>query len=305
MNGADEIAVIIPTLATAERAPYLLRAIESVTSQTGVRAIPLVVANGPDVDPQLLSLLARRSDVILHRLEPASLPGAFQTGCRLVATSTFSELDDDDCLLPGALALRLERIRCADRPDAVVTDGIVRGHAGDRLNISDVEAVRRDPLHELVRSNWMLPGSMLFRTETITPDVLDGMPEYLEWTFLGLVLASRFRIAFLEQPTVVHHTGLDFSIDQSAECHIGRPTSLRQLLALPLPREIREVFRDRIGDACHGASDHYCREGRWLDAWRWHLRSLFGRRGWRYLPYTRHLLALPLHSARRAADERP
>jgi hypothetical protein len=292
MNGGEQIAVIIPTLATRERAPYLLAAIESVTSQAGVRAVPLVVANGPNADPDLRSLLARRRDLSLHVLDEPSLPAAIRAGRRLVATRFFSELDDDDLLLPGALAVRHARMARGDHPDVVVSNGIRRGWGIEELHITDIEDTERDPLRALLERNWLLPGSALFRSEAITPDVFAGMPKYLEWTFLGLALALRFRIAFLGEPTVVHHTDLPFSMDRSIECRIGRPAALGQLLSLPLPRDVSETIRGRIGEACHEVSDVSLRERRWLDAWRWHLRSLFHRRGWRYLAYTRHLLPL-------------
>jgi hypothetical protein len=57
-----------------------------------------------------------------------------------------------------------------------------------------------------------------------------------------------------------------------------------------LPGDVRETIRGRIGEACHDVSDVCLRERRWFDAWRWHLRSLCQRRGWRYLAYTRYLL---------------
>ena len=303
MTASEEVAVIIPTLATAERAPYLLRAIESVTTQAGVRGVPLVVANGPGADPGLLAGLAQRLDVILHRQAPASLPAAIQTGRRLVTTRCFGGLDDDDLLLPGALAERLMRLDAGDRPDAVVSNGILRDRAGDRIAIADVERVRRDPLRALLECNWMLPGGALFRTESITPDVLSAMPKHLESTFLGLVLASRFRIAFLADPTVVHHTDLPFSIDRSPECRIGRPGALRSLLSLPLPNDVRQTLRERIGATCHEVSEYHWREGRWLAAWRWHLRSLAAPRGLRYVGYTRHLLLAPARASNRAVNE--
>jgi hypothetical protein len=225
----------------------------------------------------------------------ASQPAAIEAGRRLVTTRLFAELDDDDLLLPSALALRRARIDCDDRPDVVVTNGILRGAGEDRPHLGDIARVQRDPLRALLESNWLLPGSALFRSEAITADVLTGMPKYFEWTFLGLVIASRFRVVFLDEPTVVHHTDLPFSVDRSAAARIGRPAALRRLLALPLPPDVQETIRGRVVDACHAASDACRRERRWWDAWRWHLRSLSQRRGWRYLGYTRHLLARPAH----------
>ncbi len=46
----------------------MLKAIAAVLSQEGVRAVPLLIVNGPHVDAELLRQLARRKDLRCVRI---------------------------------------------------------------------------------------------------------------------------------------------------------------------------------------------------------------------------------------------
>ena len=74
------ISIIIPTLATTERGDFLFRALDSVLSQQEVRAIPLVIVNGPDHDPEILRRLTRRTDIITAYIKEDSMPAAIRAG---------------------------------------------------------------------------------------------------------------------------------------------------------------------------------------------------------------------------------
>lgn len=139
----------MPTLARPQRADTLRAAIASVVSQAGVRAVPLVVVNGDQFDPSLVEELSRRADLRVARVGPADLPGALRAGRDLVDARWFCELDDDDLLLPGTLAERLALIDGHPKFDVVVSNGIVRGHAGDHLLLDGVDRLAADPLSAL------------------------------------------------------------------------------------------------------------------------------------------------------------
>jgi glycosyltransferase involved in cell wall biosynthesis len=292
MHAQPAVSVVVPTLATKERAPFLLRAIASVLAQSHVRATPIVVANGPTVDADLLAHLRRRRDIRLVRLGPADLSGALAAGREAIDTSSFSELDDDDLLLPDALATRVDALFGDAVPDVVVSEGIIRSAHGDRRCIGDIAAVRLDPLRSLMRRSWLLPGATLFRTEHFPASLFATLPRYLERTYLAAVLATRFKVCFVETPTVMHFVGNPFSMDASHDCCIGRAGAIRRLLELPLTQEVRRIVRDKICAAEHHASVLHLGERRYRAAWVAHLRSLATRRGGRYLGYTRHLLRL-------------
>src|SRR5579872_6062190 len=133
----DAISVIMPTTALTARGKSLLRAIDGVLSQEGVTAIPVVVVNGRNRDPQLVKEIEKRAGVKLVLQEEGDLPKALRVGRAAVETPWFAELDDDDELLPGGLAARLQVLR--ERPEcgAVVSNGYLRSSLGDELNIAD------------------------------------------------------------------------------------------------------------------------------------------------------------------------
>ena len=58
------------------------------------------------------------------------------------------------------------------------------------------------------------------------------------------------------------------------------------------PKEIFLELSSRDVDAATDllASVHERNAGAWRAAWRWHAASLLQPSGWRYLPYTRHLM---------------
>jgi hypothetical protein len=138
---------------------------------------------------------------------------------------------------------------------------------------------------------WLAPGAGLFRTESVGPELLEGMPPFLEWTYLALRLAAERRVAFLDEATFVHHPGRRDSLWRSADCTRALPAALDRLLARELPAPLRRAFAVRRVHALHAASDEALGRGALGPAWAAHLRSLGGPGGWRYLPYTGRLLA--------------
>jgi len=292
MTSAATVDVLIATLASAERAPYLLRALASLRRQGAVHARPIVVINGGRADPALVRELEGDAGItLLHSAEP-SLPRALAAGRRLVRTEFFAQLDDDDELLPGALELRLHRMAHPDRPDAVITNGVIRNAGREWFSIPDAAAVARDPLSAMIDRNWLLPGSALFRAAAIGEDVFAGTPPYLEWTYIGLLLASRYRIALLPTPTVVHYEGHAFSMDRSRDCALGRPLAFAAMLQLDLPTAVKRRLRAKRGGAWHTASEVARLAADHRAAWAAHLHSLVAPGGWRYAIYTRYLLGL-------------
>ena len=286
MAPTQTISVIMPTCARRERAELLRRAIDSVLAQAGVRAVPLVVINGPHRDEALVRALRADRRLRVLTLDEADLPAAFCAGRRMVDTEWFTELDDDDILLPEALATRLRAMQESPGIDVVVTRGWKRGTGGDEPNVDDMQAIERDPLRAMLRRNWLLPGSWLCRTDAASAQFFEGMPRFLECTYLGLRFAAECRIRFLAEPTVVYHTHSPAAESSSRGYQLGHAGALRRLLELDLPPDVRAALRTRVRRACHANARVYLREGGVTDAWSWHLQSLRERGGWRYLRYT-------------------
>ncbi len=284
------VSVVMPTEARAERAELLMQAIASVCSQQGVRAIPIVVVNGPAADPALLADLARSRDVQLVRLEAPNLPAALRAGRDRVQSPYFAELDDDDELLPGALATRVGAMEARPDVDVVVTRGYVDHQGRRELSVRDLERLQADPLRSLLDHHWLAPCAGLFRTATIGPEYFADVPPYLEWTYLGLRFALERRILFLNHPTWVYRADTPRSLSKRPGYVLQQSASLDRLLALPLPKDVRHAFARRRGIALHAAAGLELHAGRPWAAWRWHLRSLAAPGGWRYALYTRRLV---------------
>lgn len=291
MSSADRaVTVILPSRGQPGRLDSLRRAIESIASQHDVCAIPLVVLNGPHVSPGVEAALRADGRVrVLTRREPG-LPGAYVAGREAVETPWFATLDDDDLLLPGALARRVEELE--RRPDhaVVVTNGYRRDGVRDVLNVEPPLDVAADPLRALLRRNWLLPGSWLCRSALVTPSLFAGMPPYLECTFLAVRFASRLGMVWIDEPTVVYHVGAPLAVTGSREYVVGQMDGLRAILALPLPDDVRHAWRRRVAAAYHAAADYDWRAGSLRSAWRWHLASLCEPGGWRHVTFTRHLI---------------
>lgn len=272
----------------------LWRAVDSVREQSGVRALALVVLNGAQRAPEVEGALARaheRGDgVRLIVREDADLPAAHRAGRHAVETPWFGALDDDDLLLPGALARRVEALEGSPDSDVVVTNGMVRRGDIDALHVPPEDAVAADPLRALQRRNWLLPGSWLARRDRVAPLVFDDMPRYRECTYLALRFAIEHRMLWLQEPTVCYNVGSPHAESRSHGYMMEQVAALRRILALPLPGPMRRRVHREITAAFHDMADFHWSAGALELAWRIHLRSLRAWGGLRYLPFTRHLL---------------
>lgn len=285
-----EVSVIVPTLALRERAALLWRAIDSIATQVGVRALPLVVVNGPRADEALLQRLERRSDLRLLRLPEADLPSALRAGCHAVETPWLAELDDDDELLPQALAARVDALRRNPQAVAAISNGILRNNGRQTPLFQSFHAVRSDPLAALCRANWLSPGGLMMRADATTATLFEGMPRCLEWTYIAIRLAQRGPLLFLDEPGFIYSADTPYALSRAHDYPFGVPEALTRILALPLPDAVRRCFEERLAGACNGAMLAALQARQTGAAWRWHLRTLRLRRGWRYLPATRRLL---------------
>jgi len=284
------VTVILPTKATSSRVECLQRAIRSVESQQNVQVQLIVIANGPQCDRGLLDALARRPDLRLIHTEEAGFAAALRAGRDLVDTPFFAELDDDDELLPKALATRLYRMHSDPTVDVVVTNGFRRGEGPERVGIRDMAACQTNPLRRLMEDMWLVPCAALFRADTVTPDFFAAIPRAMEWTYLGTLLALKRKIVFLDVPTFIYNRDTTDSLSKSKPYVLNTPQAIQKLMQLDMPAELRALVRKKHVQSLHEASHRELEDGNLSEAWKWHLRTLTHPYGWRYLPYTRHLV---------------
>jgi glycosyltransferase involved in cell wall biosynthesis len=285
----SDVSIIMPTMAGRARATSLVRAIDTVVSQCGVRAVPLVVVNGSSAAPEVLEHLRGRADIRLATLDEASLPRALHAGRAMVDTPSFAVLDDDDELLPGALQTRLEALD-ETGADVVVTSGFLDGFGRRELNISDFRTIEADPLRALLVQHWLPPCAGLFRTSTVAREFFEAIPRYREWTYLALRFALTLKIRFAGRATFVYRTDTPDSLSKSRAYCLAGPPAIARMLEVKLPADIRAALRVRLAGDLHSAASWELDDGNLRAAWAWHLRSLTPPSGWRYLPFTGNLL---------------
>jgi len=290
LHDSDRVSVIVPTEAHVSRAASLVRAIDSILTQRNVQATPIVVVNGLRRDPQIVLHLMNRRGIRMLYLPEGSLPTALRVGRALVDTPCFSVLDDDDELLPDALYLRVRALNEDKRAGAIVTNGFVDVGGSRTLNIDEFTGFEANPLAAFVRRHWLPPCAGLFRTEAVGPGFFERIPAYLEWTYLAVCIALHCRIRFVPRPTFVYHADTPRSLSKSRSYILAQPAGLLRVLELDLPADIRAHFETRLTKAHHEISVMELGEGRRREAWRWHVKSLVGRRGWQHALYTRRLI---------------
>ena len=289
MLGRPAIAVIIATSCEAKREAAIWRAIDSALTQGDVTVELIVVVNGARFDRSLLDRLRSHPRLAVHYREEGSYPAAVAHGRTLVATEFFAYLDDDDEYLPGALRTRAAPMLEDPAIDFVATTGYLNSGAGDVIAYRPRANLEQEALKELLRANWMQPCGHLFRSSSVTLDYFDAKTKYYEWTLLAFKLAMTRRLRFLDVPTYRKHDSPE-SLYKSPAVTEGAVAASELMMALDTSHQVRGRLIELRAGALHATSDSYRLSGDYWRAWRFHLRSLRHRAGWKHLAYTRYLL---------------
>jgi glycosyltransferase involved in cell wall biosynthesis len=285
------IDVIIPTICDQQRGPLLMRAIEHVVSQEGVAARPIVVVNGSRVDAAAFAQLQVRSDIHLIRIEQGSLFLARRTGFETVRTEFFAIHDDDDFLLPGALARRLKAFRDEPKVDWVTANGIFVRDGRESPFIASMDAVRRDPYGTLLDYCWLCSAGNLFRTAAMPRDLFDAVHS-MDITYIALRLLSDGKMPALVDVPTFKYFYYPTSLSKQDHYNLAAAASIRTMMALPVPGWVRRGLASKYRRAMHDMAAHAWKRGAMGEAWAAHLRSLAGLpEFFHYAAFTRKLLS--------------
>lgn len=294
----ESIEVIIPTLCDSKRGPLLLRAIESVVSQEGVTATPVVVVNGARFDPATVTLLKARTDIRLIQIPEPSLFLARRIAFESVRSAYFAMLDDDDIFLPGALAKRLAALQADPAADWVVSNGVYVWPDREVPYIHDIAAARADPFGTLLEYCWLCSGGNLFRTAAVSADIFDAVRS-MDLTYIAFrLLAEGKKVVFLDDLTFRYFYYPDSTSKQSFY-NLPEADAIRIMMDLPVPGWVRRGLARKYRRAMHDMATYHLRRGATGAAWMAHLRSMAGLPElFHYAAFTRKLLfgVPPTHS---------
>ncbi|HEV8502009.1 MAG TPA: glycosyltransferase family A protein [Casimicrobiaceae bacterium] len=303
---AAGVSIVIATACESVRATAIERAIASVSGQGYPDLDLIVVANGDRIDAEVLDRLAHDSRLRLFTLEEGNVSAARQFGLAQAQGGYFGFLDDDDELLPGAVAQRVELMRHHPEADFVVTNGFVQN--GSDVPLVDAALAARindDPAGSALATNYFASAAALFRSARIEPDIFGFRYMYFEWTYLLFSLLARGkRLRYADCVTYRMFANSARSASASEAYVLAYPDFLVELRALPLDKHIDAALVRKHQAALHAASNMHLARDRLGAAWGRHAQSLAGG-GWRYLAHTRHLVRASLGRLARVVGGRP
>lgn len=282
------ISVIIPTTCEQKRRAQLLRAIDSIKQQQDVKATILLIVNGQRYEKALLEEMRQRADLNFHYLELGSLPNAIAHGRSLVETPYFCFLDDDDVLLENSLRVRLEVLEQDPGLDVAVTNGFNTSTTHQVIRVKNSSRINDDLLGSLVSGNWLASCGGLFRTDTIPKSYFENLIKYYEWTLIAFRCAMERKVRFIDTPTYSINDTPE-SLSKSSEFVLSDEKIIRLMLDHDIPANVRLALRKKLSGTLHSMSDHLRMKGHYLQAWKYHLKSMCYPGGLAYLTYTRRL----------------
>ena len=109
------------------------------------------------------------------------------------------------------------------------------------------------------------------------------MPRYRECSYLAIKFATAYRVAFLDEPTIVYHTDTSPSESKSRDYCLSTFAATSRLLELELPDHIRAHMRKSLAVSCRSVARIYVSERQLLTASGWYLRSAVQPGGFQYL----------------------
>lgn len=293
MSDNPLISIIIPTSCESSRTEFLNRSIRSVELQEGVRVEILLVCNGPKQDEQLITSLKRKHNLKIVRLGEGNVSQARYEGLCNSSGDYFCFLDDDDEFLNGGISYRQEILQRNPEFDVAVTNGVLHTSAGDTPLVPPSIALKinSNPCLTFLEQNWFASPASMFRSSRIQKEIFDFQFKYFEWTYLFFSLLSLKRtFVFNNELTYRKYEDHPLSVSKSVEYYLAYPDFLQTLKRLDLSQEVRASIQKKYVAALNSKSNIHRQQNELFDAWKAHLLCLLNG-GFRYLPYTRHLIS--------------
>ncbi|MDO8449169.1 MAG: glycosyltransferase family 2 protein [Rhodoferax sp.] len=282
-----KVSVIVPTMATQQRAPLLKRAIESIRHSSKFPIRIIVVVNGKRYDSETCEWLKAQPDIHFEYLETASAPKSVLRGRELVTSEFFSTLDDDDEYLEGATDKRIQLMELDPAFDLVVSNGYRNVGGIDRLLYTNLAEVTANSLRSLMDFNWLSSCNALYRTASVELAYFTDSHAYAEWTWLAYRLAKdRKNVGTLNRPTFrINDTADSLSKSESYD-NSYLPLFERMLDGGP-PANIARLIRRKMAAQWHAESNAALTKGNRMRALKCHWQSLLEVGGLQYLSYSR------------------
>lgn len=285
-----KFTVIVPTTAEKKRFQQVIRAINSIRAASSYPVKIIAVVNGNRRDAEVVSWLNSNDDVRVVDVELGSAPNAQRVGRTMVDTEFFAFLDDDDCYLPEALDKRLTMLQESPGAALAVTNGFSNKNGEIVEHYNNIGHIQADPLKYLFQMNWLHNCNHLMRTEMVNEELFNGYHSYFEWTWLAYKIAiSGLTVTSTDEMTFVYYD-TPGSASKSDNYFKSFPALAEKMLKLNPPDEIKKMIKFKVSAHYHNMADSYLRDGLRYKSFLCHAKSVFSYKGFRYLPFSRHLI---------------
>ena len=279
-------------MATAERGEMLKRAIQSVRDSSKNSISIVAIINGNKHDDELCIWLSKQHDVIVETIALPSAPNAISKGRELVCTKYFSTLDDDDEYLPGSTDRKLIALKSSPKADLVIGNCFNCVSGADEMRFRKLAEVEKNPFEILMSFNWLTSNNSLYRTSSIEKKYFENYADYAEWTWLAFkLMMDDKQLLVIDEPLARCHVDTPNSLSKSKAYEQFYIYLFNRMLATSPPFNIRIAISKKMAAAYHCASEVELTEGRIFNAWKNHFLSLKHSGGFKYINYTRHLIA--------------
>lgn len=288
---STRVTVIIPTLCGIKRAMELTRAINSVNAQQGVAVQTLVVVNGNWFEPDLLKTVTATEGVMVLMLASPGISRARLHGRKHVTTPYFLFLDDDDELYPHALHTLLQTFDYSDEDTGLVVADAYNDYRNRNYGFfPSAEAIEQDPMDALLKQNWLIAQSALFKTERAPVHFFDIDTSSNECTMIAFNLAlANTKVRVNRQVLAVIHDKAD-SESKTEHFITQEPLVVRWMLTQPVSADIRAKLRRKLASAHHNNSAYYLERNMLRKALVAHVKSILIPGGDPYALYVRHIV---------------
>ncbi|MEG3765082.1 glycosyltransferase family A protein [Alteromonas sp. 14N.309.X.WAT.G.H12] len=274
-----ETTIIIPSSCESKNKTAILNAINSVIESEGGAACVVFIANGQNVDIDLLTQIDALTGVETVLLKEPSASNAVKYGVKhYVKTPFFGFLDDDDYYLPGAIAQRQALLKASPEIDVAVGLAL-RERDGDlkpQLSKSEIELCRDAPFRAMLERgvNWLTSSAGLYRSSRIGNAYFEEPTRFFEWTYLAVkMMIDHVSFSF---SGVTDHVIVDSpnSLSKSSDYRRYESVFFEILKILPLTHEQRDCLSIREADYYHSVYDELRKSGQRVLALKAHLKSM-------------------------------
>lgn len=236
------MSVVIPTYG---RAAYLAAALDSVFGQTRPPREVIVVDDGsPDDTGARLAPLVREGRIRYMRQANAGMSAARNAGAALATSEYLFFLDDDDLLVPNALAWLVDAIERRPGDGFVYGDAVLfSGETPPPIEDAPAELVGADPTVFLLFNQIGSPGQVLIRREAFEAvgRWRNQFTNAEDWD-LWLKLLARYPASGARRPVLAYRLH-DQNVSHNVVGKYMSSIGIARLHMAALPAERRRVVR--------------------------------------------------------------